>query len=173
MTEPPLHPDCAALEPLLGTWRGEGRGEYPTISPFRYREEARFWHAGKPFLVYLQRTWALEEGSSEDGSPLHTETGYWRPKPDGRIEVVLAHALGIAEIEEGTVAVSPDGGLRIGLKTTAIGSTSTAKDIRALARTFTLGGDGLSYSLSMEAVGQPLRGHLEAKLRRVAADERD
>lgn len=41
---PKLHGDLQPLAFLLGTWRGEGKGEYPTIVPFAYGEEVRFWH---------------------------------------------------------------------------------------------------------------------------------
>ena len=153
---PPLHPEIEPLAGLLGTLRGEGAGEYPTISPFRYGEEVRFWHVGKPFLAYAQRTWSLE-----DGRPLHGETGYWRARPGGTVEVVLAHPTGIVEVQEG----SQDGG-RIELRSTATAMTATAKQVTALHRRFDLDGDRLTYTLAMAAVGQPLQHHLAAELHR-------
>jgi hypothetical protein len=153
---PPPHPEIEPLAGLLGTWRGEGAGEYPTISAFRYGEEVRFWHVGKPFLAYAQRTWSLE-----DGRPLHGETGYWRAKPGGTVEVVLAHPTGIVEVQEGR----QDGG-RIELRSTATAMTATAKQVTALHRRFDLDGDRLTYTLAMAAVGQPLRHHLAAELHR-------
>lgn len=157
---PDLHPDLAALAPLLGTWAGKGTGEYPTIEPFDYLEEVMFSHVGKPFLAYGQKTKA-----AADGKPLHAETGYLRVPQPGRVELVLAHPSGITEIEVGTYAVTGDV-IDIELSTTDVGLTPTAKEVTALGRSFRVDGDELSYSLQMGAVGQPLQHHLAAVLRR-------
>ena len=44
---PPLHPLLEPVAFLLGRWKGEGEGGYPTISSFQYIEEVQFGHAGK------------------------------------------------------------------------------------------------------------------------------
>src|SRR3954451_22374125 len=132
-----MHPDVEPIAFLVGAWRGEGRGVYPTIPSFDYGEEIRFTAVpGKPFLAYQQRTWALD-----DQRPLHAETGYWRPKPEGHLEVVLAHPTGIAEVEERMITADT-----ISLVATAIGRARPAKEVTGLSRRFELvGGDVLRY----------------------------
>ncbi|MGW4365059.1 peroxynitrite isomerase [Nocardia takedensis] len=161
--QPPVtpHPAIAPLAALLGTWRGSGHGEYPTIDAFDYLEEVRFGHLGRPFLTYKQRT-----RSAEDGRPLHVETGYLRsPRPD-HVELILAHPTGITEICEGALT-HVDGELRMEFESTDVGRASTAKVVTALGRTFSLVGDTLDYTLRMAAVGEPLTPHLSAALHRV------
>lgn len=157
---PDLHPDVAVLAPLLGTWAGEGSGEYPTIDTFGYHEEITVGHTGKPFLTYAQRTRA-----TDDGRPLHAETGYLRVPRPNRIELVIAHPTGVTEIDEGTVSTDGDV-LSIEVDSTSIGLTGSAKSVTALSRSFRIAGDELTYTLRMAAVGVPLTHHLAATLRR-------
>ena len=157
---PELHPDLAALAPLLGEWAGRGSGEYPTIEPFDYLEEVVFGHVGKPFLTYGQKTNAVA-----DGRPLHAETGYLRVPRPGQVELVLAHPTGVSEIELGTYREA-DGVIEVDVSASAIGLTPSAKQVSALARRFRIDGDELSYSVQMGAVGQPLQHHLAAVLHR-------
>ena len=159
-TPPLLHPSLEPIAFLLGSWSGSGTGEYPTIQPFAYDENIVFTHVGKPFLAYTQRTRA-----SDDGRPLHAETGYWRCPSPGRIEVVLAHPTGVVEVEEGTI----EAGI-ITLKTVHVARTSTAKEVASLTRvlhfTEERGASVLRYTVAMGAVGVPETHHLEATLTR-------
>lgn len=150
-----------AWEPLaflVGTWRGEGEGEYPTIQPFRYAEEITFTGPpGKVFLAYTQRTWHPEKGFA-----MHTEAGYFRPVSPDRVEIVMALPTGQVEIEEGSID-----GTTIDARSTTVRNTSTAKDVKALARRIGVDGDVLRYTLQMALGSQPLQPHLAAELRKV------
>lgn len=153
----------AVLAPLLGTWAGEGSGEYPTIQSFGYTEEVTFGHIGKPFLTYVQRTRA-----TDDGRPLHAETGYLRVPGPHRIEWILAHPTGITEVQEGALTVDDDA-LQMDLFATGIGRSESAKEVVSVGRLIRLEGDTLSYTVRMATVGQPLQHHLSAVLHRTRA----
>lgn len=150
-----LHPDLEPLAFLLGTWEGVGQGEYPTIQPFAYTERISFSHSGKPFLYYKQRT-----KRSDDGRPLHAESGYWRMPGRGRVELVLAHPTGITEIEVGEIQ-----GGEIRLRSISVSPSPSAKQVDAVERDFRWDGEELHYELRMAAVGRGVTHHLRASLR--------
>ncbi len=157
---PELHLDVAVLAPLLGTWEGEGTGEYPTIDDFSYAETITFSHVGKPFVAYTQRT-----KHPDTQAPMHAETGYLRVPRPGSIEIVMAQPTGLAEIYEGAV-VGGDAPLVIDVRSTSINATTTAKEVTITERTISVTGDDLHYTFRMAAVGQPLQHHLSATLHR-------
>jgi hypothetical protein len=152
-----LHPDLTELGFLVGTWRGEGEGEWPGAEPFTYGEELAFEHVGDAFLVYAQRSWSLS-----DEEPVHLERGFLRPAGPGRVELVLAHPIGIAEVAEGTVT---DRVLEV--RSTSVALTGTAKGVTELRRRLEVAGDHLSYELHMAMREIPLTWHVRSRLSRV------
>jgi hypothetical protein len=155
--EPAVHPDCQPLAFLLGTWRGEGEGEWPRGEPFTYGEEMVFEHVGDAFLLYSQRSWMLD-----DGSPLHFERGFLRPAGPGRVELVLAHPLGIAEVAEGTID-----GATIEVAATTVARTATGSPVTDLWRRIRVRDDVLAYELQMAMKDVGVMRHLSARLARV------
>jgi len=157
---PELHADVAWLAFLLGTWRGEGSGSYPTIDPFAYRETLTFDHVGDAWLSYIQESWSLED------EPLHFERGFLRPGATaGEVELVLAHPIGVTEIAHGRL----DGGdLTFEASGGDIARARTGLDVRELARRYHVEGDVMTYELDLATGETPRTAHLAATLRRQA-----
>lgn len=166
---PPVPHPAGDLAVWAGTWVGTGRGAYPTIEPFTYREEIVLEPSAKGFLRYESRTWA-ETGPQPAGTPLHTEAGYWRPVGDRGVELVIAIPTGHVELDVGSIVPMPDGTSRLEAASTAVCTSPTAKPVDALVRRYELDPDRavLRYVIDMAAVGVPMTRHLEAELTRAA-----
>jgi hypothetical protein len=155
---PALHEDVVAFAFLLGTWRGEGTGGYPTIEGFAYWEEIVFEHVGDPFLLYRQESW------SPSGEPVHFERGFLRPgEAAGSLELCLAHPIGVTEVAHGRLNGSS---FELAADEADIGHTRSASDVRGLRRRYQLDGDILTYTLDMATGATPMTFHLEATLYR-------
>ena len=87
---------------LLGRWEGSGKGTYPGTEDFDFGQQIDFAQNGSPYLHYLSQTFETDdEGLAV--RPLSMETGFWRPRPEGALEVVLSHPDGFAEVWYGTI----------------------------------------------------------------------
>jgi hypothetical protein len=155
---------------LVGTWVGVGVVGYPTHEDLQYGQEVTFATDGRPFLSYWSRTWLLDE-AGERVRPLATEAGFWRPRPDNRVELLLAHPTGYAEVWVGDVTVTGivDAvitGARVELTTDVVARTESAKEYTGGTRLYGLVEGDLLYRYDMAAVGQPLSAHLSARLKK-------
>ncbi len=153
-----LHPDLAPLAWLVGHWEGSGHGDYPTIERFSFGQEAAFAHDGRPFLHYFSRTWIVDDEGNHV-RPGALETGFLRPRPEGEVELVLAHPTGFAEVWYGKVD-----GTRVELATDVVARTSSAKEVTAGQRLYGLVEGDLLWTFDMAAEGQPLQSHLWGRL---------
>ena len=153
-----LHPDCAPLAWLLGTWRGNGHGDYPTIDAFEFGQECIFTHDGRPFFHYMSHAWIVdEEGNKVRDAAI--ETGFFRPKAGGELEVVLTHNTGFVEIWHGQA-----GAAKVEIGTDAVARTETAKEYTAGHRLYGLVEGDLLWTFDMAAMGQKLQSHLWGRL---------
>ena len=155
-----LHPDLMPLAWLVGSWRGKGRGEYPTVPGFQFAQEVNFNHDGRPFLNYFSRSWIIDE-NNEIVKPAASEVGFWRVKENNVLEVLLAHNTGIAEGWVGVVK-----GAKIQLEMDQGYSSPSAKIVTAGSRLYGLVEGELFTSYDMAAQGQTLQAHLWSSLER-------
>ncbi|MDP3984586.1 MAG: FABP family protein [Acidimicrobiia bacterium] len=142
----------------MGTWRGGGAGEFPTMDPFEYEEEIKFLDLGVPAIVCQQRAW-----SPDDQELLHLETGLRRSDDDGVLAVTIALPR-VAEVSEGWIE---DG--RVELASTSVSRAKGGAGLAAVRRKYELREDTISYDIAMATDGVPtLTTHLIGALRRVA-----
>ncbi len=155
-----LHPDLYPLAWMVGTWRGKGRGDYPTIDSFEFAHEVVFNHDGRPFLNYYSRSWILDS-EGEIVRAAGSETGFWRARENNVLEVVLSHNTGISEGWVGTFD-----GPKIQLVLDQGYSAPTAKVVTEGARLYGLVEGELFFAYDMATQGQTLQAHIWSSLER-------
>ncbi|AXG14362.1 FABP family protein [Intrasporangium calvum] len=154
----PLRP----LAWLIGRWEGAGVLGYPTIESAHFGQEVEVTHDGRSFLKWESRAWILDSATGERVRPAAVESGFWRPQPNGEVELLLAHPTGILELYYGTMEPA-----RIQLKTDGVLRSPGAKEYNAATRMYGLVESKLMWAMDMAAVGQKLQSHLAATLTRV------
>ncbi|GLZ51123.1 FABP family protein [Actinomycetospora sp. NBRC 106378] len=162
---PDLNDALLPILPLVGVWRGEGEVVYPTIDgPFHFGQQITLAHDGRPFASWEARAWLLDGPGGAVVRPAARETGFWRPQPDGTIELLLAHATGIVEIFYGSSRTQTSWEL----STDATVRTATAKDVQAANRLYGIVEGDLFYVEERAMMGQEMQPHTSARLQRVA-----
>ena len=159
--DPELPSELAPLAWLVGRWEGAGVVGYPTIESANFGQEVEVSHDGRPFLSWHSRSWLLDD-AGEKVRPLATEVGFWRPQPDGEVELLLAHPTGIVEMYYGNAEPA-----KIELRTDSVVRSPNAKEYSAAHRLYGLVNSNLMWVMDMAAVGQPLQSHVSAELKRV------
>jgi hypothetical protein len=148
---------------LEGTWTGEGRGQFPTVTSFGYRETLIFTRRDEKTLAYEQRTQKRYDGQTEYLES-HWEKGFISSLENGDLQLVNIHLNGRSEVLIGAIE-SLDAMFRIRFV-----SKTLANDPRMLstARTLELEGDILRYEMEMQTtkVAQSTP-HLKVALQRI------
>lgn len=153
--------ELAPLAWLIGRWEGAGVLGYPTIESANFGQEIECFHDGRPFLEWHSHTWLLDD-AGEKVKPLATELGFWRPLPDGEVEFLLAHPMGIVEMYYGKTDTA-----KVQLQTDGVLRSPHAKEYSAATRMYGYVNSNLLWVMEMAAVGQSMQSHVSAELKRV------
>ena len=148
---------------LEGTWRGEGRGQFPTVTSFDYRETLVFTRRDEKTLAYEQRAQKRYDGGTEYLES-HWENGFISILENDDLQLVNIQIGGRSEVLVGTIE-SLDAIFRVHFV-----SKTLTNDPRMVssARTFELEGDTLRYEMEMQTtkVNQSTP-HLKIALQRI------
>lgn len=116
-----LNPALVGLAWLRGRWEGTGYRQWPGEGKVNYAIQVDFADNGGDFLHYLAQAFLID-GDGKPERPLFMETGFWRPLPDGSVDVMMISPDGYAEIWFGKLAPG-----RLDLVTDAVARTRDAK----------------------------------------------
>ena len=160
-----LHPDLVALAWMLGRWEGTGKATYPGTADADFGQQIDFAQNGGNYLHYLSQIFELDaEGRAV--RPLGMETGFWRPQPDGGLELVLAQPDGYAEVWYGRIT-----GSKIDISTDAVMRTASAEEYTAGRRLYGFVDGELLWTFDRAAGGHPLQTYQWGRLQRVPLRE--
>jgi hypothetical protein len=148
---------------LEGTWTGEGRGEYPGVTSFDYRETLTFTRHDEKTLAYEQRAQKRYDGQTEYLQS-HWENGFLSILENNDLQLVNIQIGGRSEVLIGTIEML-DESVRFRFV-----SKSINNDPRMISstRTFELEGDTLHYDMGMHTTKvEGLSPHLKISLQRI------
>lgn len=157
-----MHPDLVALAWLVGRWEGRGHGNWPGVGEFEFAQQIEFTENGGSYLHYISQTFETnDEGVAVKARSM--ETGFWRPRRDGKVEVVMCHPEGYSEVWFGSLS-----GPRIDLTTDAVARTETAFGYTGGTRLYGQVESDLMYAFDRASTEHELQPYMWGRLKRVA-----
>ncbi|MDN6556308.1 MAG: FABP family protein [Acidipropionibacterium acidipropionici] len=146
---------------MIGHWEGDGHGVGPDGGEISYGCQVDFTDNGGDYLHYICQTFT----KNSDGTPkepLWMETGFWRPRLDKTIDVVMAAPEGWAELWTGTID-----GAKIELVTDAVARSKDATvPYTGGQRLYGQVEGDLMWAYDRATTETPLAPHMWARLRR-------
>ena len=156
-----LNPALVGVAWLRGRWEGTGFRQWPGEEKVGYRIQVDFADNGEDFLHYLAQAFEVDSDGSPT-RPLFMETGFWRPLPDGTVDVMMCSPDGFAEIWFGKLQPG-----RLDLITDAVARTRDAKVSYTAGRRLYGNVDGkLMFSFDRATAEHELQPHVWATLER-------
>ena len=147
---------------LEGAWTGEGRGEFPSVTSFAYRETLVFTRHDDRSLAYEQRAQKRYDGQTE-WLVSHWESGFVRILENSELEMISAQ-IGRSEVLVGSIETVGDVTQIHFVSKTITNDPRMVSSMRMLA----LEGDTLRYEMGMHTTKvERLTPHLKIALQRV------
>lgn len=130
---------------LEGTWKGEGRGQFPGVTSFDYRETLIFTRRDEKTLAYEQRAQKRYDEQT-DYLQSHWESGFISSLENDDLQLVNVQIGGRNEVLVGRIE-SLDAMIRIHFVSKALNNDPR---MVSSARTFELEGNTLRYEMEMQ-----------------------
>jgi hypothetical protein len=158
---PEVSSGLLSLLPLLGEWHGEGvlAGD---AGDRRFGQWVRFAHDGRDFLAYESRAWLIGDDGRVAG-PAVRESGFWRPRGEDDVEVLLASPDGLVELYVGTARTTTSWEL----SSDVVARTPDAPDTTRAVRLYGIVEGALMYAIDRAGADTPLRPTMSARLERL------
>jgi hypothetical protein len=160
-TGPEVSSELLSVLPLLGEWHGEGQAAGPD-GDHRFGQWIRFGHDGRDFLSYESRTWRLTDDGSIVGPDVR-ESGFWRPRGEDDVELLVTSPEGFVEIYAGRARTTTSWELA----TDVLARTPDAPDVARAVRLYGIVDGALMYAIDRAAPDQDLRPTMSARLERI------
>jgi hypothetical protein len=158
---PEVAHELLSLLPLLGEWHGEGQAA-GSGGDHRFGQWLRFSHDGRGFLAYESRTWRLTDDGTIVGPDVR-ESGFWRPRGEDDVELLVTTPDGIAEIYVGRARTTTSWELT----SDVIARTPDAPAVDRAVRLYGIVDGALMYAVDRAGPDEPLRPTMSARLERI------